>query len=62
MDKVNCPIANIINIHRGNVVNSTLHAFQHKNFNAGAKIDVAFVDAESNVEGVVDQWGPSREY
>ncbi|CAB1352350.1 unnamed protein product, partial [Coregonus sp. 'balchen'] len=52
----------MINVHRGNVLNSSLHSFQRQNFNTGAKLDVAFVDVESKVEGAVDQGGPSREY
>ncbi|XP_038866044.1 G2/M phase-specific E3 ubiquitin-protein ligase-like isoform X2 [Salvelinus namaycush] len=62
VDQDHCPIANMINVHRGNVLNSSLYAFQRKNFNAGAKMDVAFVDVESKAEGAVDQGGPSREY
>ena len=62
MDQDNCPIVDVINVHRGNVLNSSLFAFQRKNFNAGAKMDVAVVDVESKVEGAVDQGGPSREY
>ena len=52
----------MINVHRDNVLNSSLYAFQCKNFNAGAKMDVAFVDVESKAEGAVDQGGLSREY
>lgn len=55
MDQDNCPIVDVINVHRGNVLNSSLYAFQRINLNAGAKMDVAFVYVESkgSLQGVL---------
>ncbi|KAL0964314.1 hypothetical protein UPYG_G00322130 [Umbra pygmaea] len=62
VDQDNCPVANMIIVHRGNVLWSSLHAFQRNMFNPEARLDVTFVDCESKGEGAIDQGGPSREY
>ncbi|TRY65131.1 hypothetical protein DNTS_022286, partial [Danionella cerebrum] len=56
------PTANQINVFRENILQCSLQAFRRQRFNPQAKLDVVFVDAGENVEGAIDEGGPTREY
>ncbi|XP_041844497.1 uncharacterized protein LOC121642078 isoform X2 [Melanotaenia boesemani] len=62
VDADSSQVSNQINICRDSVFDCSLRAFNRKNFNPEAKLDVVFIDNGENAEGAVDEGGPTREY
>jgi len=54
--------ANMINVDRNNVLECFVRAFARHTFDPFQRIDICFVDVDSNTEGAIDSGGPSREF
>ncbi|XP_052407890.1 uncharacterized protein DKFZp434B061-like [Carassius gibelio] len=56
------PMANRVNVVRGDIIESAFRAFRRKQFSPNCKLDVVFVDTCGQGEGAVDNGGPTREF
>ena len=58
----NAPASNNINVLRECVIEGARRAINRRKFDPLKKIRVAFIDADGNEEGSIDNGGPTREF